>query len=125
MDVRDIINEIIFYLSTKDKLNILSISKFHHEQINWVIFDEPIYLNKIIGSLYFNKFTNIIMEKPNWHKYAILNDIRGQVCREEKYVNISIEQKNITLNYVRYTNSLIKYIIPNNVMHLSFNHDFN
>lgn len=60
MNISDIIYKIISYLSTKNKLNLLSISKFHYN-LTLIFDDEPVHLDRIIGLSRFNKFTNIII----------------------------------------------------------------
>ncbi len=62
MDISDIIKKIILYLPINDKINILSISKFHCNLIKTITYDEPVLLSKIIRLTYLNNFTNIIVD---------------------------------------------------------------
>lgn len=63
MNIADIFKMIISYLPMQDKVNVLSISKFHYNTIKLIFFDEPVVSNKIIKLPYFNNFTNIIVDK--------------------------------------------------------------
>ena len=122
MNISDIVNQIIFYLTVKDKLIVLSISKFHHNLIKLISFDEKVYLRKIIGSPYFNKFTNIIVE----NQVYILNKITHLTFDDnfdQPIINIPNTVKYLTFGF--YFNRSINNVIPNGVIHLIFGCKFN
>ena len=99
MNIFDIVCKIIYYLPTKDKLRLLSISKFHYSIINVICFDESVYLEKIIDLSYFNNFSNVIVTQN------INIDILPNRVTQHSAVRVLGE----------HFNKQIKNIIPNSV----------
>src|SRR5579872_2753739 len=122
--IDDNIVYIMTYLSDKEKIKFLSLSKkLHHHKIK-VNYNEKVFIEQIIHLSYFDMFTFVkIRDMNNKLPKSIMHlqfnwnfnqDIKG-------YIPNSITHLNFGENF----NQAIKDCIPNSVTHLTFNHCFN
>lgn len=107
MDIPEIINKIISYLSIKYALRLLSISRFYRNLTKSIFLDRPVYLNEIIV----DKIATVIP------KYVSHLKFYGKF--NQSLTNV-IPNSITHLTFGKYFNQPITNTIPNNIKYLIF-----
>ena len=124
MNISDTVQKIISYLPTKNKLNLLSISKFYYNLTKRISFDETVNLNKIFGLQYFNNFSNIITDSIPYVTPKNMTHLTFGFSFNQPIAN-TIPNNVTHLTFGWKFNKSITNIIPNSVTHLTFIGKFN
>src|SRR5579872_5826154 len=121
----DNIIEIISYLSIRDKIKFLSLSKFLHSLKNddKISYNNKIRLNKIRNLWYYDRFTNVIANNTRYPlPKAITHLTFGRRFNNSinGFITNTLTPCLTHLKFGRNFNCCIKGCIPNSIKHLTF-----
>jgi len=121
----DIFQYICYFLCDKDKCSIIRCNKILSKKC-FPLFIDSININKIIGTIRYNKYTNIIINKlDNGFRFPLLITHLTFGYYFNQPINDAIPSSVTHLTFGGHFNQPINDAIPSSVTHLIFGWNFN